>query len=82
MEIIMSTGARCFPRCGSFTVPGLVWSEPVGTKVATPAAGGNFRGAAVLGERPMYRTRFHALINPIGIDLPVTHRMRVSASEP
>lgn len=69
MEITMATGARYLPEFGSPAARGEFWSGCVRT--APPSA------------RRLRAGRFHgALINPIGTDLPVTDRMRASASEP
>lgn len=69
MEITMTTGARYFPQFGPLAAPGEVWSERV---LMAPSR-----------ARQLCPGRFHrALINPIGIDLLVTDRMRRSASEP
>ena len=71
MEIIMTVGARYFPQAGSLAAPSKVWSERVRTVpsgVRRLRAGRPFHGAPVN--------------HPIGIDLPVTNRMRRSASEP
>ena len=74
MEITMTTGARCFPQFGTLTASRGVWSKRV---LAAPfgacrlRAGSHFRGV-------FYGAQF----NPIGSDLPVTDRMRRSASEP
>ncbi|MGH3907796.1 MAG: hypothetical protein ACRDTE_26995 [Pseudonocardiaceae bacterium] len=81
MEITTTTGTRCLPQFGSFAVPSAVWHEQRELQVAMPTAADSL-GFDAFGGRPVYRTRFHSLINSNGIDLPVTHRMRMSASEP
>lgn len=84
MEIITATGARCLPQCGSFAVSGPIRSEWSGWQLAVRVASvaSDSPRTTVFGGRPVYRTRFHSLINPDGIAMPVTPRMRVSASEP
>ncbi len=70
MEITMTTGARYFPQFGPLAAPGELWSGCVLTapwRARQLCVGRSFHGA---------------LINPIGSDLPVTDRMRRSASEP
>lgn len=81
MEIVKTTGTRCLPQFGSFAAPSPVWSAQGELQVMMPAAAGGL-GIDAIGGRPVYRTRFRSLINQNGIDLPVTHRMRMSASEP
>lgn len=81
MEIMKTTGTRCLPQFGSFAMPDPIWREQGELQVAMPAAAGGLR-IATFGGRPVYRARFRSLINLNGIDLPVTHRMRMSASEP
>lgn len=75
MKITKTIGTRCVPQFGSSAVPGPVW------QIATPAVAGSLRNAA-FGGCVVYRTRFRSLINPDGIAMPVTDRMRTSASEP
>lgn len=73
-EICMLTGARCLPQRGHLPVPGELWSKRL---LSAPSgalrsrAGRSFPGAS-----------YGAQVNPTGIDLPVTDRMRTSASEP
>lgn len=81
MEIIITTGTRCLPQLGSFAVSGPIRFEPSGWQVGARVAVGSPR-TAVFGGRPVYRTRFHSLINPDSNAMPVTPRMRMSASEP
>ena len=81
MEIIITTGARCLPQAGSFAVPGSIRSEWSGWHLDARGSAGSPR-TALFGGRPVYRTRFHGLINPDGNAMPVTPRMRMSASEP
>ena len=70
MEIIMTTGTRCFPQAGFLAAPSEVWSERVRTAP--------FGAHRLRAGRP-----FHGVpANPICIDLPVTDRMRRSVSEP
>ena len=70
MEITMTTGTRYFPEFGPLAAPDEVWSE----RVRTAPSG----ALQLCAGRP-----FHgALANLIGIDLPVTERMRASAAEP
>ena len=73
MGMTMTTGARYLPQFGPLAASREVWSErvPAAPSACRLRAGRSFPGA------------FHgALMNPIGIDLPVTDRMRRSASEP
>lgn len=73
MEITMTVGARYLPQSGLLAASREVWSErvPAAPSACRLRVGRSFPGA------------FHrALINPIGIDLPVTDRMHRSASEP
>jgi hypothetical protein len=70
MEMYMTTGARCLPPRGPVAVPGGIWSERLRT---VPSS-----ALALRAGRSFHRV----LINPTGIDLPVTDRMRMSASEP
>ncbi len=66
----ITSGVRYFPQCGSLAEHGGIQSERLRT--VPLGAGWLFAG------RP-----FHpVLINPTGIDLPTTDRMRMSASEP
>ena len=81
MEIITAAGARCLPQSGSSAVSGPIGSEWSGWPLTAPVAADSPR-TTVFGGRPVYRARFHSLINPDGIAMPVTHRMRVSATEP
>lgn len=81
MESITTTGARCLPQSGSFAVSGHLRGEPRGWRAGVRVAAGR-PGSAVFCGRPVYRTRFHSLINPDGNAMPVTPRMRTSASEP
>lgn len=74
MEHNMTVGTHCFPQSRSFAAPGPVWPEQVGIKAVT--------SAAAPSGRPVYHARFCTPLNPIGIDLPATHRMRMSAPEP
>ncbi len=74
MEIIMITGAGYFPQFGPLTAPRELWSEQV---LTAPS------GVCRLRAGRLAHGAFHgAPANPIGIDLPVTDRMRRSASEP
>lgn len=77
----VTAGTRCFPQSGSFAAPGLVWPAQVGIELTMSAAAGSL-SAAVFSERRVYRARFRTLVNPIGTNLPVIHRMRMSAPEP
>jgi hypothetical protein len=70
MEICTTTGARCFPQRGHLAMPGEVWSKRLPT---APIGALRLRAG-----RSFHRT----VINPTGIDLLVTDRMRTSASEP
>lgn len=81
MEIIKTAGTRCLPQFGLPVVSGPVWSESSGRQTAIPAAADSLDTAA-FGGRAVYRRRFRSLINPNGFAMPVTHRMRMSASEP
>ncbi|MGH3898636.1 MAG: hypothetical protein ACRDTA_10350 [Pseudonocardiaceae bacterium] len=74
MEICMTTGARYFPQCGHLAVSGQVWSKRL---LTAPTGALRLRAG-----RPFHGTFCVAQVNPIGIDLPVTDRMRRSASEP
>jgi hypothetical protein len=70
MEMYMTTGARCFPHLGLVAVSGGIQSKRPRTAPMS--------ARWLLAERP-----FHpVLINSTGIDLSVTDRMRMSASEP
>lgn len=70
MEITMTTGAGYLPRFGSLASPSEVWSKRA---FAAPSGVCRLRAGRV----------FHGVLtNMIGIDLPVTDRMRRSASEP
>ncbi|MGH4008352.1 MAG: hypothetical protein ACRDTH_09410 [Pseudonocardiaceae bacterium] len=74
MEITMAIGARYLPRFGPLAVPRELWSEQVLTGPS---------GACRLRAGRLVQGAFHgAPANPIGIDLPVTDRMRRSALEP
>lgn len=75
MEITMITGARCFPQSGPLAAPSGVWSERVRTAPS---------GMRRLRARRLFHGAFYGVPanHPIGIDLPVTDRMRRSASEP
>lgn len=81
MENSVLTGTRCFPMPASCVVPGSSWSQQGETKLAAPAVVGGLR-IAVRSGRPVYRTRFCALVNSIGIALPTTDLMRMSVPEP
>lgn len=81
MDNMINIGTHCFPRSGSFTVLGPDWAELVGMKVARPAADGCFSSAVVAGCL-VNRTRFGISTNPMGISVPVTSRMRMSAAGP
>lgn len=70
MESTATIGARCFPHAGPLAMSGGIQSKRLRTAP--------FGARWLLAERP-----FHpVLINPIGSDLPVTDRLRKSASEP
>ncbi len=70
MEMNLATGARYFLQRGPLAVNGGIQSK----RLRTVPSGARW----LLAERP-----FHpVLINSTGIDLPVTDRMRMSASEP
>ena len=81
MKNTTSAGTRCLPQIGSAAVPGPVWLASSERLTTTPIGAGSLRHA-IFGGRVVYRTRFRSLINPDGIAMPVTHRMRMSASEP
>lgn len=70
MEICMTIGARPFPHGGSVGVPGGIWSKRLRTVPSSVLR----RGAG----RHLHRTQ----VSPTGIDLLVTDRMHMSASEP
>ena len=70
METYLATGARCFPQCGHLAMSGEVWSK---RPLTAPSGASRLRAG-----HSFHRT----LINPTGIDLPVTDRTRTSASEP
>lgn len=74
MEMCMTTGARYFPRWGPVAARGGIWSE----RLRTVPSGALRRRAG----HPSHRAFYGARVNPTGIDLPVTDRMRMSASEP
>lgn len=73
METSMTTGARDLRQFGALSVPGGTWSKRLRT---VPA------GALRLRAGSPFQARYRVLVHPIGIDQPVTDRMRVSASEP
>jgi hypothetical protein len=68
-----TTGAHYFPQRGP-VVPGRIRSERLLTGLS-----GALRLRVGL---PFHRACYRARVNPTGIDLPVTDRMRMSASEP
>jgi len=70
----VTTGARYFPQREPVVVPGRIRSERLLTGLS-----GAFRLRVGL---PFHRVCYRARVNPTGIDLPVTDRMRMSASEP
>jgi hypothetical protein len=70
MEICMTIGARSFPHGGSVGVPRGIWSKRLRTVPSSVLR----RGAG----RHLHR----AQVSPTGIDLLVTDRMHMSASEP
>ena len=74
MEICMTIGARSFPHGGSVGVPGGIWSKRLRTVPSSVLR----RGAG----RHLHRARYRAQVSPTGIDLLVTDRMHMSASEP
>jgi len=79
MRMLMMTGTPSIPKSGAFGVPGPVWPEQAETKFA--AATGT--RISCLARGLVYHARLRTLdVNPIGIDLPVIDRMRVSATEP
>ncbi|PZS37323.1 MAG: hypothetical protein DLM62_19870 [Pseudonocardiales bacterium] len=69
----MTSGARDFHQFGALGVPGGTWSQRLR---AVPS------GALRLRAGSSCQARYRALVHLTGIDLPVTDRMRVSASEP
>ncbi len=73
MEMSITSGARDLNKLGALGVPGGTWSQRLRT---VPA------GALRLRAGSCFQARSRALVHPIGIDLPVTDRMRLSASEP
>jgi hypothetical protein len=75
METCMTTGTRYFyfPQRGPVAVPGGIRSERL-----LPALSGTRR----LRAGRFFRACYGALVNLTGSDLPVTDRMRMSASEP
>lgn len=81
MKNTTTAGTRCLPQIGAAVVPGPVWLGSGERLIAAPIGTGSL-GHASFGGRVVYRTRFRSLINPDGIAMPVTHRMRRSASEP
>jgi hypothetical protein len=75
MEMCMTTvGARYFPPAGPIAVPGGIWSQ---CPLTAPSRAHRLRAGS-----PFHRALSGALANLTGIDLPVTDRMRTSASEP
>ncbi|MGH3781093.1 MAG: hypothetical protein ACRDRO_10830 [Pseudonocardiaceae bacterium] len=70
----MTTGARYFPQCGSVGVPGGIWSK----RLRSVPSGALRRSAG----RRFHWVHYRALVSPTGIDLLVTRRMHMSASEP
>lgn len=81
MKNTTTAGTRCLPQTGAVALPGSAWPVSGERRIGTPVAAGSLRHAA-FGGCVVYRTRFRSLINPDGIAMPVTHRMRLSASEP
>ncbi len=73
MEMSMTAGAHDLHKLGTLGVPGETWSQRVRT---VPS------GARRLRAGSSFQARSRGLVHPIGIDLPVTDRMRLSASEP
>jgi hypothetical protein len=74
MEMCMTTGARYLPQFGPLGVPGVIWPERM---LTVPSGALRLRAG-----RPLHRAFSGAQFNPTGSDLPVTDRMRTSASEP
>jgi hypothetical protein len=70
MEITMAIGARYFPQFGSLAGTSEVWSKRA---LAAPSGVCRLRAGRLFHGAPT---------NMIDIDLPVTDRMRRSASEP
>lgn len=81
MKLFMTTGTHRFLPLESLAGFGAVWPEQVGMTVAMPAARGCGSAAAFAGSAG-YHVRFRTLVNSISHDLPVTDRLRTSASEP
>jgi hypothetical protein len=73
MEMSMTAGARDLQKLGVLGVSGGTWSQRLRT---VPSGGRRLRAGN------SFQARYRALVDPIGIDLPVTDRMRLSASEP
>ncbi len=73
MEMSVSACARDLPKFGPLGVPGGTWSQRVRTAPS---------GARRLRAESSFQARYRALVHSIGIDLPVTDRMHLSASEP
>jgi hypothetical protein len=73
MEMSITSGARRLNKLGALGVPGGTWSQRLRT---VPS------GALRLRAGSCFQARSRALVHPTGIDLPVTDRMRLSASEP
>jgi hypothetical protein len=73
MEMSITSGARGLNKLGALSVPGGTWSQRL---LTVPS------GALGLCAGSSFRARDRVLVHPIGIDLPVTDRMRLSASEP
>ena len=73
MEMSVSACARDLHKFGVLGVPGGTWSRRLRTVPSgarRSRAGGSFQA------------RYRALVHSIGLDLPVTDRMHLSASEP
>ncbi len=73
MEMSITSGACDLNKLGALGVPGRIWSQRL---LTAPS------GALRLHAGSSFRARYGALVHPTGIDLPVTDRMRLSASEP
>lgn len=78
MKMFITTGTHRFLPPGFLAVPSAVWPEQAVPMVAMPPAGGRRSAADLAG----YHARFRTFVNPISVDLPVTDRLRTSASEP
>jgi hypothetical protein len=79
MKIVANLGIQRFPASGALAVFGVVCHEQ---KLPQPAAGCPGSATAPAGPAGRHHVRLRTLVNPVFIDLPMTDRLRTSASEP